>query len=121
MIAVWKPGSVKETVARTTFNKGLKHVSGEIIGWLNSDDIYLNQCLFGAAEYFFKHQDVDIVFSDYIYIDENGHYLRGGRSRGFTIALTYGPATVFMRTVRASFAGRNWTESASWMRRFTSV
>jgi glycosyltransferase involved in cell wall biosynthesis len=65
------------------FNKGLKHVTGEIIGWLNSDDIYLNQCLFGAAEYFFKHQDVDIVFSDYIYIDENGHYLRGRKEPRF--------------------------------------
>ncbi len=41
------------------FNKGLKHVTGEIIGWLNSDDIYLNQCLFGAAEYFFKHQGAE--------------------------------------------------------------
>jgi glycosyltransferase involved in cell wall biosynthesis len=58
------------------FNKGLKRVTGEIIGWLNSDDIYLSRCLFDAAEYFSRHQDVDIVFSDYIYIDQNGHYLK---------------------------------------------
>ncbi len=52
------------------FNKGLKHVTGEIIGWLNSDDIYLNQCLFGAAEYFFKHQ---VHYSTYLWAGDCFH------------------------------------------------
>lgn len=58
------------------FNKGLQYATSEIIGWINSDDIYLNRCLFEATEYLKSHQNVDIVFSDYIYIDEKGRYLK---------------------------------------------
>jgi len=58
------------------FNKGLEHVSGDIIGWLNSDDIYLENCLFQVADYFNKHPLVDIVFSDYYFIDENDNIIK---------------------------------------------
>ena len=52
-------------------NKGIMATSGEIIGWLNSDDIYYS----GAIEYalnFFKHNpDIDIIYGKANYIDKD--------------------------------------------------
>ncbi len=58
------------------FNKGLARATGELIGWINSDDVYLNRNLFAAAAYFHAHPEVDIVFTDYLYIDANDRVLK---------------------------------------------
>jgi len=68
--------SEKDKGQSHAFNKGLLKSTGEIIGWLNSDDIYLDRCLFQAAEYFRHHPETDIVFSDYWFIDEQGRFLK---------------------------------------------
>ncbi len=58
------------------FNKGLRMATGDIIGWLNSDDMYLGRSLFRAAAYFARHPATDIVFSDYWFIDGEGRFLK---------------------------------------------
>ena len=61
------------------FNKGLARATGDVIGWLNSDDLYLGRCIHDAVAYFKQHPEVDIVFSDYVYVDEHStviHYRR---------------------------------------------
>ncbi len=68
--------SEKDNGQSHAFNKGLEKATGEIIGWINSDDIYLNNCLIQASEYFTSHPRIDIVFSDYIYIDEHGEFIK---------------------------------------------
>ena len=42
-------------------NKGLQRASGEIIAWLNSDDLYLPGTLHRVARFFQQHPDVDVV------------------------------------------------------------
>ncbi|MHB8807074.1 MAG: glycosyltransferase family 2 protein [Anaerolineaceae bacterium] len=56
-------------------NKGLEHAKGEIIGWLNSDDIYLPGTLPTIARFFQDHPDVGLVFGDLLAIDENGEQI----------------------------------------------
>lgn len=73
-IAYWV--SEKDEGQSHALNKGLKLSTGEIIGWINSDDIYIDDCLFQVTNYFDLHPSIDIVFSDYYYIDENGKVLR---------------------------------------------
>lgn len=68
--------SEKDRGQSHAFNKGLAKATGEIIGWINSDDIYLGESLFQAARYFQDHSTVDIVFSDYWYIDETGKFIK---------------------------------------------
>lgn len=68
------------------FNKGLARATGELIGWINSDDVYLNRNLAAAAEFFRTHPDVDIVFTDYLYIDAADRVLKRRREIPFDYA-----------------------------------
>ena len=43
-------------------NKGIKIASGEIIGILNSDDIYLKNALKIVNFYFNKYKEIDFLF-----------------------------------------------------------
>ena len=43
-------------------NKGWRASNGQIVGWLNSDDVYLEKNTIGyVVEQFASHQDADIV------------------------------------------------------------
>ena len=54
-------------------NKGLTKATGEIIGWLNSDDLYYPGAIAGAVEAFRLHPEASFVFSDVESIDEQGN------------------------------------------------
>lgn len=51
-------------------NKGMEHVTGEIIGWINSDDVYLPGAFRKVARAFSKNRDAILVHGDRILIDE---------------------------------------------------
>jgi glycosyltransferase involved in cell wall biosynthesis len=56
-------------------NKGIAATSGEIIGWLNSDDVYEPGCLRTVREHFRSRCDVDVVYGDAWILDEEGRRL----------------------------------------------
>lgn len=53
-------------------NKGLAVARGEIIGWLNSDDVYLPDTVEAAAAVFADRSDVDAVYGRLARIDAAG-------------------------------------------------
>lgn len=58
-------------------NKGFRMARGEIIGWLNSDDVYFDKGAISAVvEAFQRHPEADIVYGDCAYIWEDGTILR---------------------------------------------
>lgn len=56
-------------------NKGFKWATGEIIGWLNSDDVYLPQTFARVSDFFEQNAHVGAVYGDYHLIDAHGRLL----------------------------------------------
>jgi glycosyltransferase involved in cell wall biosynthesis len=56
-------------------NLGFAHTSGEIMGYLNSDDLLLPGALHAVAKYFADHPDVDVVYGHRVVIDRHGDEL----------------------------------------------
>ncbi|MDM8520484.1 glycosyltransferase family 2 protein [Anaerolineales bacterium HSG6] len=52
-------------------NKGFRRTTGEIVGWLNSDDIYLPEAFERVATFFQNYPHVDVIYGDYHLIDEH--------------------------------------------------
>ena len=53
-------------------NLGMRRATGEILAWLNSDDLLLPGSLAYVAGYFERHPDVDVVYGNRILIDSQG-------------------------------------------------
>jgi len=56
-------------------NKGFRMATGDIIGWLNSDDLYEPGSLATVTKAFEENPLVDFIYGDYLIIDETGKTL----------------------------------------------
>ena len=56
-------------------NKGFRMATGEIIGWLNSDDVYQADSFARVSKAFAESPLVDFIYGDYLIIDETGKTL----------------------------------------------
>ena len=52
-------------------NRGFSNTTGEVMAWLNSDDLLLPGSLAYVARYFVRHPDVDVVYGHRVLIDEH--------------------------------------------------
>lgn len=53
-------------------NLGFQRASGNYLTWMQDDDIYEPTAIETLANYLHEHPQVDMVYSDYWWIDENG-------------------------------------------------
>jgi len=61
-------------------NKGFEMANGEIVGWLNSDDVYFSkQALTTIVEAFDSEPCPDIVYGDDVFLDQTGAVIRARR------------------------------------------
>jgi glycosyltransferase involved in cell wall biosynthesis len=63
--------SEKDAGQSDALNKGFSLASGEIFGWLNSDDLYLPGSFNAAIEAFSRNPKKLVVFGDWLSIDEH--------------------------------------------------
>lgn len=52
--------------------KGFQHVQGEIMGYLNSDDMLLPGALRFVGEFFALHPNVDVIYGHRVIVDDDG-------------------------------------------------
>ena len=94
--------SKKDNGQSQAINRGFANTSGEIMGWLNSDDLLLPGALLTVADYFSHHPEVDVVYGDRLLIDENdmeiGRWIMPGHDNDVLSWVDYVPQeTMFWR------------------------
>jgi glycosyltransferase involved in cell wall biosynthesis len=88
-------------------NRGFAEVTGEIVGWLNSDDRYRAGCFDRVVKAFAENPDVDVFYGDFTVMDQNGVTLQVRREIDFNrfillyhrVSYIPTPATFFRRRV----------------------
>lgn len=68
--------SGKDRGPSDAIHRGFQRAGGEIFGWLNADDLYLPGALRTAVRYLSGHPEVDVVYGEAYWIDENGNRIR---------------------------------------------
>jgi len=67
--------SEKDKGQTDAINKGLRMAKGDILAYLNSDDLYEKDTLETVANFFFNNKKAMIVYSKAKFIDEKGKFL----------------------------------------------
>ena len=57
-------------------NRGLSRATGDILGWVNSDDFYEPGALKKVVQTFINNSDVQLVYGEGWYVDVNGERIR---------------------------------------------
>jgi glycosyltransferase involved in cell wall biosynthesis len=65
--------SEKDKGQADAFNKGLNKATGKYIGWLNSDDLYMDNAVAQAIDFLEANPELAFVFGNVQSIDENGN------------------------------------------------
>jgi glycosyltransferase involved in cell wall biosynthesis len=67
--------SEKDNGQGDAVNKGIQRSQGEIIGWMNSDDIYYPGAINAACDFFAAHPEIDVIYGNANHIDEHDQVL----------------------------------------------
>lgn len=102
-------------------NKGFQQASGDIFGFLNSDDVLLPGAMKTVSRAFEQNPDCDIVMGNGFIVDAMGKRIRRIRAAGFTLdRYFYGgatwlqQATFFRRTAFEQVGGFNQNNRSCW-------
>jgi len=75
--------SEKDKGQSDAINKGLLKASGDIIGWINSDDFYFPNTFSVVMKHFIEYPEYDFIYGDGDVINNNGDIQWEWRSRAY--------------------------------------
>jgi glycosyltransferase involved in cell wall biosynthesis len=67
--------SQKDAGQADAIRRGFENTDGDILTWLNSDDLFCFGAFEAVASFFAAHPDVDVVYGDANYVDANGFFI----------------------------------------------
>ncbi len=72
-------------------NKGISLATGEVIGILNSDDIYQDQTILAQVASAFESNDIDACYADLVYVKQDNldHVVRNWQSQDHFSGLSF--------------------------------
>lgn len=65
-------------------NKGFTRATGEIVAWINSDDVYCPGSFTTVADFFIDHPHVQVLYGNSEYVDATGSHLGFFPARPFS-------------------------------------
>ncbi|PSB08080.1 glycosyltransferase [Pleurocapsa sp. CCALA 161] len=71
---VWK--SKPDKGQSDALNQGFRLATGDIIGWLNADDLYLPKCFEQTVKSFANSAESSIAYGDYRWVNEQGQVIQ---------------------------------------------
>jgi glycosyltransferase involved in cell wall biosynthesis len=102
-------------------NKGFAVATGDIYGFLNSDDVLLPNTIKKVAEFFRQHPNLDVVSGDALILNAEGKTVRISHSDPFSLRATaYGccvlmqASTFFKRDAYQLSGGFNIDNRSNW-------
>jgi glycosyltransferase involved in cell wall biosynthesis len=106
--------SERDSGQSEALNKGFRQTKGEIVGWLNSDDRYRAGCFEHIVNIFDNNPKVDIVYGDYLIVDELGKTLQSRREIEFDAFVLLYHRVLYIPTT-ATFFRRRIFEEDNWL------
>jgi glycosyltransferase involved in cell wall biosynthesis len=91
-------------------NRGFARARGEIIGWLNSDDRYRDNCFATVAKAFRENPNIDILYGDSTWIDLEGTVVRLRREIEFSHFILLYHRVLYIPTTSTFFRRRVFDE-----------
>ena len=94
--------------------KGFDRSTGDVMGWLCSDDLLLPGALAKVGDFFSRHPEISVVYGNALWIDAAGNFIRAKAEPGFNrLAFTYDhnyipqPSMFWRRSLYEAVGGLN--------------
>jgi glycosyltransferase involved in cell wall biosynthesis len=95
-------------------NRGCRQAKGDIIGWLNSDDRYRPGCFERVIQAFEENPGVDIVYGDYLLVNELGSAFQIRREIEFSKFILLYHRVLYIPTT-TTFFRRKIFDEGNWL------